>query len=1021
MKLADVSIRRPVLAIVMVTTLMVFGLFSYPKVGVDLFPDVEFPVVTVTAIYPGANPETIESKVVDKLEEAINTITGIKVLRSTSMENLGQVVIQFELERPADLAVQDVRDKVSSVQRNLPADMEPPTVQKFDFGAIPVLSLVLSGNRSTRELTRLAEEVVKQKLQSITGVGAVDVVGGRSREIQVWLDPRKLDAQSLTAFEVMQALKMQNVELPGGRLNLGSREFVLKTRGEVHSAAELSRIIITAAGGSPVRIGDVARVEDGQKEARSYSALNGKSAVTLLARKQSGANTVAVAKKLHAAVAQLNKTLPKGIGIKVPVDNSKFIENSINDVQFDVVLAAILAVLIILFFLHDFKATVISALAIPTSVITTFAFIQSMGFTFNVLTMLALALSIGILVDDAIVVIEAIYRQIQLGHKPLKAASIACSEIGLAVTATTASIIAVFVPVAFMKGFIGRLFLQFGLTIAFAVAVSLFVAFTLTPTLSGRWIKSVHKKGPVSRAIDALLDLVDRAYRRLLSAALNQRALAVVVALVALVASFGLLRIIPLEFLPDEDRSDMMVNIELPTGTDLATSKAYVGRIAEKIRSVPGVALTLTTIGSGVAQEVNKAQVQINLFPTRKRKFTQLQMMAYMRKMLAGFSRATISVEKLDPAAGSGGFRQQAVQFNLRGNDYQELEQAAQKLIAAMRKKGGYVDLDSTYRGGKPEVRIDIDRDRAADLGVPIQIIAATLRAFIAGDKVNELNTPEGRFDVRVRLPDAQRRKIDSVLSLRVRSASGQLIPLSSIVKVSTGSGPSTIERQSRRRQVTVLANLENKALGTAMEEVEGIAARVVPKTLETNWAGLGEMMMESFRHMVMALLLAVILIYLILAAQFESFLHPFTIMLSLPLSFVGALGALAAFQKPIGIMAMIGVIMLMGIVTKNAILLVDYTNLLRSRGKSVREALLAAGPVRLRPILMTTMATVGGMFPVALALGEGGKMRSPMAITVIGGLLASTLLTLVVVPVAYSILDGVATWLKRLFGIKPA
>ena len=1017
MKLADVSIKRPVLAIVMVASLMVFGLFSYPKVGVDLFPNVEFPIVTVIAVYPGANPETIESKVVDKLEEAINTITGIKMLQSTSMENLGQVVVQFELERDADQAVQDVRDKISGALRNLPPDIEPPVVQKFDIGSIPVLSIVLSGDRTVRQLTQLAEDVVKQKLQSVAGVGGIDVVGGRSREIQVWLDPRKLESRHLTAFEVMQALKAQNIEIPGGRLNLGRTEFVLKTRGEVHSAEALSRIIITAAGGSPVRIRDVARVEDGQEEPRSYSALDGKSAVTLLVRKQSGGNTVAVARKLRKEIERLQKQLPQGVGLQVPVDNSTFIKHAIEDVQFDLALGALLAVLIILFFLHDYRATIISALAIPTSVVATFAFIKVMGFTFNVLTMLGLTLSIGILVDDAIVVIEAIHRQVQLGHKPMKAASIACSEIGLAVMATTASIMAVFVPVAFMKGMIGRLFLQFGLTIAFAVGVSLFVAFSLTPALSARWLKTHDRKGPLTRAIDRLLGAVDRAYRRLLGAALRHRAVSVGVAVITLFASFGLLKVIPLEFMPDEDKSDMMVNIELPTGTDLETTTAFVSRITEKLRAQPGVALTLSTIGAGAAQEVNKAQIQVNLVPTRKRRFTQRQMMAYTRKLLAGFTEAIISVEKIDQAAGSAGFRQQAIQFNIRGENYAEMQKAALALVAELRKMGGYVDLDTTYRGGKPEVRVDIDRDRAADLGVPIQAIAATLRAFVAGDKVNELTTDGGRFDVRVRLPEAARRDIKNVISLRVRSASGQLVPLSAIIKVGTGLGPSTIERQSRRRQVTVLANLENKAMGTAIEEVDALVAKVVPAKLDTEWGGMGEMMMESFQNMVMALLLAVILIYLILAAQFESFVHPFTIMLSLPLSFVGALGALALFQNPIGIFAMIGVIMLMGIVTKNAILLVDYTNLLRSRGMGVHEALKEAGPVRLRPILMTTMATIGGMFPVALALGEGGKMRAPMAVTVIGGLITSTVLTLVIVPVAYSLLDGLTSRLGRLVG----
>ncbi|MFH1130530.1 MAG: efflux RND transporter permease subunit [Pseudomonadota bacterium] len=1016
MKLADVSIRRPVLAVVMTASLLVFGLFSYPKIGVDLFPDIEFPVVTVLAVYPGANPETIETKVVDKLEEEINTVTGIKVLQSTSMENLGQVIIQFELERDADQAVQDVRDSVSSALRNLPKDIEPPVVAKFDIGAVPVMSLVLSGEVPARKLTTIAKDVVKQKLQSLQGVGGVDIVGGREREFHVWLDPRRLEAKNLTVFEVMMALGAQNIELPGGRLNIGNKEFVVKTRGEVHDAHELANIIITSMGGSPIRIGDIGRVEDGQEEARSYSALNEESAVSLVVRKQSGANTVQVAKDLHAAIEKIKGQLPKGINLRIPIDNSTFIEHSISDVQFDVLLGGILAVFIILFFLHDFRATMISAIAIPTSVIATFAFINVMGFTFNVLTMLALSLSIGILVDDAIVVIEAIYRQVQLGNPPMKAASIACEEIGLAVTATTASIVAVFVPVAFMHGIIGRFFLQFGLTVAFAVSISLFAAFTITPALSARLLKTEHSRGPISQAIDRLLQAIDRAYRRLLGAALRHRGITVIVAIVSLAASCSLLTILPLEFMPDEDRGEFIVNIEMPTGTDLVTTRSYVEKIAANLRRVPGVELTFTTIGAGVAQEVNKAQIQVNLVPGRKRSFTQDEMMVYVRGLLRKHKQAQISVEKLDMAGGQSGFRQQAVQFNLRGNDYQALEKTARELVAELKKTGGYVDLDTTYRGGKPEVRVDIDRDRAADLGVPISVIATTLRSFIAGDKVTEINTGGERFDVRVRLPQKARRTLDSISSLRVRTASGQLVALSSIVKVSVGTGASSIERQNRRRQVTVLANLEGKALGTAIDEVEAAAAKIVPAHMDKDWTGMGEIMMESFQNMGMALILAVILIYLILAAQFESFLHPFTIMLSLPLSFVGALGALALFMKPLGIFAMIGVIMLMGLVTKNAILLVDYTNLLRKRGRKTHEALLEAGPIRLRPILMTTAAMIGGMFPVALALGQGGEMRSPMALTVIGGLITSTLLTLVVVPVAYSLLDSLTQRTSSMF-----
>lgn len=1017
MKIADISIKRPVFATMMIVALVVFGLFAYPRIGVDLFPNVEFPVVTISAIYPGANPETVESKVVDKIEEAVNSVTGIKTMRSTSMENFGQVIVQFELERKSDQAVQDVRDKVSAILSDLPKDLDPPLIQKFDIGAAPIMSLVVSGDKGIRELTRIAKDVVKQKLQTLKGVGNIDIVGGREREFHIWLDPRRLESRHLTAFDVMQAIGAQNIELPGGRLNIGNQEYVLKTEGEVHSKKELEDIIITAQGGSPIRIRDIARVEDGEEEERSYSSLSGKRAVSLVVRKQSGENTVQMAHIVRKEIAQLQTRLKKaGIEIKIPIDNSTFIEHSINDVKFDLLLGGVLAVIIILLFLHDWRATFISALALPTSVIATFAFVNAMGFTFNQMTMLALSLSIGILVDDAIVVIEAIHRHVDRGLPPMKAASVACKEIGLAVMATTASIVAVFVPVAFMQGIIGRFFLQFGLTVAFAVSVSLFVAFSLTPMLAARMLKTEHKtKGLVARFIDRILVSIDNIYRKTLALALRHRGLTILIGVASLIGSCSLLKVVKTEFLPPEDRAEFAVKVELKTGTDLKTTKHYVNAITEEIRKTPGVRLTFTTLGAGAAQEVNKAEIQVILVKKHQRSYSQDEMMEYMRKLLTRFPEAKTSVERIDAVAGGGGFRQQQIQFNIRGNNYDELNKAASTLMQEMKKSGGYVDMDTTYRGGKPEIRVNIDRDRAADLGIPVQMIAATLRAFIAGDKISELTTDGDRFDIRIRLPDEARRNPQSVTSLRLRTASGQLVPLSSVVTIAKGSGPSAIDRQNRQRQVTVLANLEGKALGEAINEVNSLGAKVVPKIFTTDWAGRAEVMKESFGHMIVALLLAIIIIYMILAAQFESFLHPLTIMLSLPLSVVGALGGLAIAVMTLNIFSMIGIIMLMGLVTKNAILLIDYTIHIRhEKGLNAHQALMEAGPVRLRPILMTTAAMIGGMIPVALALSEGGEQRAPMAVVVIGGLITSTLLTLIVVPVVYSLFDALSAKLIR-------
>jgi HAE1 family hydrophobic/amphiphilic exporter-1 len=1006
MKLADISIRRPVFAIMMIASLMVFGLVSYPKIGVDLFPNVEFPFVTVTVVYPGADPASMESKVADPLEEALNTMSGIKVLKSISLESVAQILIQFQLEVKVDTAVQDVRDRVSATLSKLPAGLDPPVVQKFDVGAAPVMSLALSGALPIRDLTKLADDLVKTRVQKIPGVGAVDLVGGREREIHVLVDPARLAGHGLTVQDLSGALQAQNLELPAGRIEEGQREFAVKTKGEVRSTREIADIIVPSAGGR-VRVGDVATVEDGSAEARSHSSMNGASAVALVVRKQSGSNTVEVAHQVHAELLKLEPQMKKaGVRLSVPTDNAPFIEHSIEDVKFDLWFGALLAVIVILIFLHDLRATLISALAIPTSVVATFAFIQVMGFTFNNMTMLGLSLSIGILVDDAIVVIENIHRHLELGKSPLKAAADATGEIGLAVLATTFSIIAVFVPVAIMKGIIGRFFFQFGLTVSFAVAVSLFVSFTLTPMMSSRLLRRSHehRSNFAVRGIERLLSGIDGAYRRVLGAALAHRFITIAVAFAAFVFSIFLVTKVKTEFLPPEDRAQFSVVVELPTGTSLETSRGYVESIAADLRkNGPGVTGTFVTIGGGAQGQVNIGQIQTLLVNRTKRPWHQEAVMGWVRERYKGVKDALITVNPISAVGGDSGFKQQPIQFNIRGTDMAELEKSSQALIAELRKVPGLVDLDMSYRTGKPELSVDIDRDRAAELGVPVAAIATTLRALVAGDKVTELKEGLDLYDVTVQLPAKEKRGLASLDNLEVRGASGQLVPLSNVVKVVRGTGPSQIDRQARQRQVTIFAGLQGMPLGDALNVVNANAEKVVPKTMDTDYAGMGDIMKESFGYMLVALALAVVLVYMILAAQFDSLLHPLTIMVSLPLSLVGAFGGLFISRMTVNIYSMIGVIMLMGLVTKNAILLVDFTNHLRQQGRSTTDALMEAGAVRLRPILMTTFAMIFGMLPVALALGEGGEQRAPMAVVVIGGLITSTLLTLVVVPVAYA------------------
>jgi len=683
------------------------------------------------------------------------------------------------------------------------------------------------------------------------------------------------------------------------------------------------------------------------------------------------------------------------------------------------VFGGFLAIAIILLFLRNWRSTLISAVAIPTSVIATMAFIQWLGFTLNWMTLLALSLSIGILIDDAIVVIENIYRHVEEGKDRLKAAHLGTAEIGLAVMATTFSIVAVFVPVAFMRGMIGRLFYQFGVTVSVAVLISLFVSFTLTPMLASRYLRHDDRPNAVFRLIERLLNRLDHAYRRTLAAALRHRGLVVLAATIILGASVYLGSFLKQEFVPKMDRSEFNINIELPSGKSLLATRRYADQLAGQVRQLPGVEQTLVQVGGGAEQKVNVATIYVKIVPRDQRAFDQSAMMDHVRKMLARRRGATISVEEVPMMSGSG-MKNNPIQYNIRGQSLEKLAVVSRKLADSMARLPGIVDVDSTYRGGKPELDIQVDRNKAAALGVPIASIATTVRALMGGDKATQLRQGGDLYDVRVRLQARDRLRPEDLKRLQIRSSLGQLVDLSNLVTIKRGSGPTQINRQKRQRQVTILANLQDKPMGDALKEIRAIAAKLVPQGYSTDFTGMGEVMEESFQEMFFSLFLAIIMVYMILASQFNSFLHPFTIMLSLPLSLIGAIGALLIAGTALSIFGMIGIIMLMGLVTKNAILLVDYTNTLRARGLGRDEALLKAGPVRLRPILMTTAAMVFGMLPVALGMGEGAEVRAPMAICVIGGLLTSTLLTLLVVPVVYSLVDAMGQRLQRRSSAAP-
>ena len=1017
MKLADVSISRPVFATMMIIAILVFGLNALPRIGIDLLPDIEFPIVTILTVYPGADPTAVEEKVTKKIEDAVNTLPDIDTLLSYSNENVSQVIIRFKLEADVNRALQDVRDKVAYIRSDLPLDIEDPLIQKLDLGALPVLTYSVTGpsDMSNVALAKFAEKVLKEEIQKASGVGRVDLIGDRPREIHLLIDPVALNAANLTVEDVMAILGAENIELPAGRFDRNTRELSLRVDNQITNPREIGDIELMRINGAPIFVRDVAQIVDTEKDARSFASVAGKPAVLIQVLKQSGSNVVATADAVKKVVAKLEKNFPKGVKVSLASDNAKFIREAINDSVFDLIYGAILAVLIIGFFLRNRQMTMISAVAIPVSIIGTFSIIQALKFTFNYMTMLGLALSVGIVIDDAIVVIENIFRHVERGEKPMDAAQRATQEIGLAVVATTFTIVSVFIPVAFMKGIVGRFFYQFGVTVAVAVLISLFVSFTLTPMLSSRFVRHEGHQGWFFRTIERFLKWLDEKYARLISLALRHRLRVALIAIILLAISFAAVSMVPVEFMPEQDEEKFEVNVETPPGSTLEHTRNICALVERVIEQLPGIELITTTIGGGAQEKVNEGSLFITLVSSKERAYSQKEIMAMARKKTEGIVGAIVTVGAATEFGG-GSFRSEPLQLAIRGENYTVMEETALRIVEKLKKTAGFVDVDSTVRGGKDELRIRVDRDKASQMGVQPAQVAMAVRDLVSSAKVGEMAQGEDRYDILVWLPKERRSSIADLDLIKVRNYMGQLVSLSDLVTLIPGKGPTQIERQNRQRQVTIFANLEKVPLATAQKKVEQIAASEVPPGVNTAFVGEVEFMQESFKNMISALMLAIILVYIILASLFNNFVHPFTIMLSLPFSVIGAFGALLISGYTLSIISMIGVIMLMGLVTKNAILLVDRANQNISKGLDRTSALVDAGRVRLRPILMTTFAMIFGMLPVALAISKGSEIRAPMATAVIGGLITSTLLTLVVVPIVYTFMDDLQRKVQSIF-----
>ncbi len=1026
--LSGVSIRRPVFITMVMLGLIVLGIFAFRRLAIDEFPDVDIPVVTVQTVYPGASPETIEREVTRRLEESFNTVEGVDRITSTTLEGVSLVVVEFDLGRNTDQASQDIRARIDAVRRELPTDIEAPVVQKFDPASQPIVSLALSsGSQAVPELTTLADETIRRRLEAVSGVGQVQIAGGLEREIRVFILPDRMQSLGVSAQEVLGALQRQNLEVPAGRVERGASEQLVRVTGRITDPAQFADVIVTTRNGQPVRLGQIARVEDATEEERSLAFVSGQRAVSLDVLKVSGANTVQVADEVKEAVARIQETLPEGTQLTVVRDNSESIRHSVEDVIFELILGAILTVIVVMLFLNDWKATAITSLALPVSVIASFILMNVLGFTLNVLTLMGLSLSIGILIDDAIVVIENIVRHREMGEDHFTAANRGTNEIFLAVMATTLSIVAVFVPVAFMGGIIGRFFYQFGMTVAFAVLVSLFVSFTLTPMLSAWWGVNPHDPShgggnPLSRGIAGFNRWFDRTadrYRAIIEWALGHRKSTLALAAASFVGAFALFPLIGGGFMPETDQGAFTVNFETPEGSSLGYTRGKAEQVDRVLRDLPGVDFTYTTVGAGVTGTVTQGNVYVDLVPSKERDRSQTELMELARERLTPLFGVRTSVL----VAGGVGGAQKPLAVNLRGPDVAELQRLSDLVAEAMGKVPGVVDIESSLGEPRPEYRVAVNRDLANELGLDIGQVSATVRPLLAGQTATTWEDPTGEErDVVVQVAPEQRTSLQSLTSLPIatsaRTATGgaATVPLGQIAQIEEGVAPAQIERQNLERVGTVSAsNSAEISIAEASTAIrEAISGIQLPAGYTVTLGGETEQLEETVGYVMESILLAVILIFLILASQFESFTQPFAIMLSLPLSLIGVLLALLITDDTFNMMSMIGVIMLFGLVTKNAILLVDNANERRSLGADRWTALVEAGRVRLRPIVMTTAAMIFGMLPIAIGMGEGGGFRAPMARAVIGGLITSTLLTLIVVPVAYTYFDDFGTWVKR-------
>ena len=1030
--LADLCIKRPVFATMINLFIVVLGWFSLSSIGIDQFPNVELPIITVTTTLRGASPEEMETSVTKPLEEIINTIQGIDELSSVTTEGVSQITVTFLLERNRDIAAQDVRDKVNTILARLPPNTDPPIIDKFDLDAIPVISISVTAPRDLKEISYITDKFIKQNLETVQDVGSVSMAGARIRAVQVSVDVEKLRAYGLTIEDVRKALDRQNVEIPGGRLNQNPRELTVRTLGRMEAVKDFNELIVANFGGQPVFLKDVARVEDAVEEPRSLSTANGHECVTLIVRKQSGSNTVKVIDGVKKRMEELKAVVPSDFKLQVIRDQSRFIKRSLEEINLHLLLGAMLVALTTFAFLHDWRGTVIACVAIPTSIVSTFVLIRAMGYTLNNFTMLGLVFSVGIVIDDAIVILENIHRTMEeKGWSGPKAASYATGEIALAVTATTLSLVVIFLPLAFMKGRVGMFFSSYGVTVAFAIMVSLFVSFTLTPMLASRFLR--HTNDPDAREKKAhggpLMQWLARHYLSVLRWSLHHRWVIMTASGVCFILIIPLGKLTRFTFIPQDDSSEFEIALQTPEGSDLQRTTDICHQLEQHLRALhigteAVIADSLITIGNTSGRlgkgegDVTVATIYCRLpelggilskWRGKTRRWSQFEVMGMARKILAQFPDVRASVQLISNIAAGG--RNSDLQFNLVGPDLQKLTGYAEQIIANLRTTNGLVDVDMTLANRKPELRVEIDREKASQFGLQIQDIADTLRTLVGGEIVGSFRENDDLYDVWLRADARDRTTQEALEDVTLRLNSGTnagLVQMANFAHFREARGPNQIDRFQRQRKVTIAANLTaDKALGDAIRETqESVKKLDLSAGYATIFTGRAKTLQETFQNFLLAFGLAMIFMYMILAAQFENFIHPVAILLAVPLSLPFALVTMIALNEPLNIYAIFGLFMLFGIVKKNGILQVDYTNTLRARGLERTEAILQANRTRLRPILMTTMMLVASMVPIALGQGPGAAGRASMAKVIIGGQILCLLLSLLVTPVSYSIFD---------------